>query len=84
MIDGVYEAEAEGVRFHEAAGLSEAAIRRVQERGRRRVLKAFVRWGLLEPEVRDEMLEWARPDRRSCGTSQRVERPDGKYGLGAE
>ena len=68
----------------EEAGLSEAAIRRVQERVRRRVLKAFVRWGLLEPEVRDEMLEWAKPDRRSCGPSQRVERPDRKSGLGVE
>ena len=54
------------MRFHEAAGLNEAAIRRVQQRVRRRVLKAFVRWGLLEPEARDEMLEWARPDRRSA------------------
>ena len=82
VIDGVYEAEAEDVRFHEAVELSEAAIGRVQERVRRRVLKAFVRWGLLESEVRDEMLEWARPDRRSCGPSQRVERPDKKSGLG--
>ena len=84
VIDGVYEAEAEDVRFHEAVELSEAAIARVQERVRRRVLKAFVRWGLLEPETRDEMLEWARPDRRSCGPSQRVERPDRKSGLGVE
>jgi hypothetical protein len=43
VIDGVYEAEAEDVHFHEAAGLSEAAIARVKERVRRRVLKAFVR-----------------------------------------
>jgi len=42
-----------------AAHLSEAAILQVQERVRRRVLKAFVRWGLLEAGARDEkMLAW--------------------------
>jgi len=41
-----------------AAHLSEAALLQVQERVRRRVLKAFVRWGLLEAGARDEMLAW--------------------------
>ena len=76
VIDGVYEAEAEEVRFHEALGLSEAAIRRVQERVRRRVLKAFVRWGLLEPEVRDEMLEWRHGGGFSLDAAVRLEADD--------
>jgi hypothetical protein len=41
-----------------AAHLSEAAILQVQERVRRRVLKAFVHRGLLEAGARDEMLAW--------------------------
>ena len=74
MIDGVYEAE--DVRFHEAVELSEAAIARVQERVRRRVLKAFVRWGLLEPEVRDEMLEWRHGGGFSLDAAVRLEADD--------
>ena len=76
MIDGVYEAEAEEVRFHEVVGLDEAAIGRVQERVRRRVLKAFVRWGLLEPEVRDEMLEWRHGGGFSLDAAVRLEADD--------
>jgi hypothetical protein len=33
------------MRFRAAAGLSDAAIGQVQEWVRRRVLRAFVRWG---------------------------------------
>lgn len=76
MIDGVYEAEGEGVRFYEASELSEAAIGRVQERVRRRVLKAFVRWGLLEPETRDEMLEWRHGGGFSLDAAVRLEAND--------
>ena len=72
VIDGVYEAEAEGVRFHEAVGLSETAIGRVQER----VLKAFVRWGLLEPQTRDEMLEWRHGGGFSLDAAVRLEAND--------
>ena len=41
VIEALYEAKGEGVRFHAAAELSDAAIAQVQERVRRRVLKAF-------------------------------------------
>jgi hypothetical protein len=58
VIEGLYEAEGEGVRFHTVAQPGEAAILQVQERVRRRVLNAFVRWGLLEKDARDEMLGW--------------------------
>ena len=58
VLEGLYEAEGEGVRFHEVAERSEEAILQVQERMRRRVLKAFVRWGLLAADARDEMLGW--------------------------
>ncbi len=76
MIEGLYEAEAERVRFHEAAGLSEAAIGQVQERVRRRVLKAFVHWGLLEADARDEMLDWRHGGGFSLDASVRIEADD--------
>ena len=41
VLKGLCKAEADGVRFHTAAELSDAAIAQVQERVRRRVLKAF-------------------------------------------
>jgi hypothetical protein len=48
-----YEAENEGVLFHEVEELSEAAILQVQGQVRRRVLNAFLHWGLLEADVRE-------------------------------
>jgi hypothetical protein len=56
-----YESENEGVRFHEVAELSEVVILQVQDQLRRRVLDAFLRWGLLEADAREEMLQ-----RRLC------------------
>ena len=60
IIDGVVEAagaanEAPGVVFHQASGLAAAAVLRVQAKVRRRVLRAFLRRGLLEQRDSDEM-----------------------------
>jgi len=76
VIEGLYEAEGEGVRFHPAGQLSEAAIAQVQQRVRRRVLKAFVRWGLLEAEARDEMLGWQHGGGFSLDASVHIEADD--------
>ena len=76
VLEGLYEAEAAGVRFHAVAELGEAAILQVQERVRRRVLKAFVRWGLLEADARDEMLEWQHGGGFSVDASVRIEADD--------
>ena len=76
VIEGLYEAEDEGVRFHAVAELSEAAILPVQEQVRRRVLKAFVRWGLLEADARDEMLGWQHGGGFSLDASVRIAAED--------
>ncbi|MEJ2387699.1 MAG: transposase [Chromatiaceae bacterium] len=76
VIEGLYEAEDEGVRFHAVAELSEAAILQVQEQVRRRVLKAFVRWGLLEADARDEMLGWQHGGGFSLDASVRIAAED--------
>ncbi|MGD8843737.1 MAG: transposase [Gammaproteobacteria bacterium] len=59
VLDGVFALDAAGtVRFHEATELSQARIDAVQVKVRRRVLKAFVRRGWLEPDEAEEMLDW--------------------------
>jgi hypothetical protein len=72
VIDGLYEAEGEGVRFHEVAELSEEAILQVQEWMRRRVLKAFVRWGLLEADARHEQLRYHLPKPMADGGAELI------------
>jgi hypothetical protein len=57
VIDGVFSAEEEGLRFHPAC-LTEAAIARVQQQTRRRVLKLFERRAVLPEEATELMLGW--------------------------
>ncbi len=54
VINGVFSATEEGLRFH-PAGLTEAAIAQVQRKTRRRVLKRFERRAVL-PEEAAELL----------------------------
>jgi hypothetical protein len=42
VVDGVFEALAQGVACHAATGLDEAAISLVQANGRKPILRAFV------------------------------------------
>ena len=48
MVDGVFGAQSDGVTFHAAADLDEAAVARVQANVRKRNLRAFVARG--QPE----------------------------------
>ena len=48
----------------------------MQVRVRRRVLKAFVRWGLLEADARDEMLGWQHGGGFSLDASVRIAADD--------
>ena len=50
---------AAGVVFHEACGLDASAVATVQALVRQRVLRAFVRRGLLEQHDGDQMGGWA-------------------------
>jgi len=42
VVDGVFEAQPDGVAFHAATGLDEAAISQVQANVRKRILRAIV------------------------------------------
>ena len=58
MIDGVFSAENEALRFDEAT-ISHEAIAKVQAEVRERILRLFKRRSLLSPEDVDVMREWA-------------------------
>jgi hypothetical protein len=60
VIDGVFDsAAAGGVIFHAATGLDANAIAAVQECVRRRLLRVFVRRGLLPEDAARAMAQWA-------------------------
>jgi hypothetical protein len=77
VIDGVFEPDAEGrLCFHEALGLTPERIAKVQEQVRPRVLRAFVRRGLLEPEAARDLRAWERGGGFSVDASSRLEAHD--------
>ena len=57
VIDGVFSAEDEAVRFHDTTITTEA-IAKVQAQVRERALRLFKRRELLSPETVDTMREW--------------------------
>ena len=57
VIDGVFSAEDEALRFHQAS-VTREAIAQVQAEVRERVLCLFKRRELLSPETVDAMREW--------------------------
>jgi len=74
VLDGVFDLDASGaVRFYEAAELTQAHIDAVQAKVRRRVLRAFVRRGWLEPDEAEEMLQWHHGGGFSLDASVRIE-----------
>ena len=57
VIDGVFSAEGEALRFHQAI-VTREAIAKVQDEVRERVLRLFKRRALLSPEDVNAMREW--------------------------
>jgi hypothetical protein len=84
VIDGVFEPAAAtgdtdaapGVVFHAAAGLDEAVIAAVQAQVRRRVLRTFVRRGLIEKCDAEEMAGWDHGGGFSVDAAVRIEGND--------
>jgi hypothetical protein len=62
--------------FHEACGPAAAAVATVQTQVRHRVLRAFVRRGLLEQRDGDEMGGWTHGGGFSLDASVRIEGAD--------
>ena len=59
LIDGVFAADGEGMRFYEATALGDAEVAELQEVVRQRVLGLFERRAVLDPEAVANMRQWA-------------------------
>ena len=74
MVDGVFEADAEGgAAFHPASGLDVAAIGEVQTAVRRRLLRSARRRGLLSADDAQVMAEWEHGGGFSVDAEVRIE-----------
>ncbi len=81
IVDRVFEPTAQthdeqGVVFHAAPGLDTLAIADVQARLRQRILRAFVRRGLIDKDDADEMGGWDHGGGFSVDASVRIEGTD--------
>jgi hypothetical protein len=77
VIDGVFDAAAAGrVVFHAATGVDANAIAQVQAQVRRRLLRVFVRRGLLPRDDARAMGQWAHGGGFSVDGSVRIEAAD--------
>lgn len=77
VIDGVFApAPADGAVFHAAADLDATAIAEVQAQMRRRLLRGFVRRGLLPADDAQAMAQWEHGGGFSVDASVRIEAAD--------
>ncbi|MCE7939927.1 MAG: IS91 family transposase [Chloroflexi bacterium CFX6] len=76
VIDGVFEPGAGGVVFHAATGLDATAITKVQAQVRRRLLRGFVRRGLLPGDDAQAMAQWQHGGGFSLDASVRIAAAD--------
>jgi len=76
VVDGVFEALPDGVAFHAATGLDEAAISQVQANLRKRILRAFVARGHIEACDAKDMAAYAHGGGFSVDAGVRIEAPD--------
>ena len=76
VVDGVFEAHSDGVTFHAAAGVDEAAVARVQASVRKRILRAFVARRHLDAHDAKDMAGYAHGGGFSVDAGVRIEAPD--------
>ncbi len=76
VVDGVFEAQPDGVTFHAAADLDEGAFRQVQANVRKRILRAFVARGHLDAHDAKDMAGYAHGGGFSVDAGVRIEAPD--------
>ncbi len=78
VVDGVFEAlpNALAVKFHAATGLDEAIIAQVQANVRKRILRAFVARGHIEPGDAKDMAAYAHGGGFSVDAAVRIEAAD--------
>jgi hypothetical protein len=77
VIDGVFESDAQdGVCFFAVEALDAQDTATVQGRVRRRILRAFVRRGILDKDERKEMQLWSHGGGFSLDATVRIEGND--------
>jgi hypothetical protein len=57
-MEGVFAQTENGLRFYETVGLTQKVIQSAQETIRKRLLRLFVRRGLLSSDESEQMLTW--------------------------
>jgi hypothetical protein len=73
VIDGVFEGDGEnGVRYFPLADPDSVDVEVIQSRVRQRILRAFVRRGILERDERKEMAQWGHGGGFSLDASVRI------------
>jgi DNA-directed RNA polymerase subunit RPC12/RpoP len=73
LIDGVFAAEGDGMRFFEATALDEGTVATIQEAVRGRVLDLFARNGLLDQDATANMRGWSHGGGFSLDATIRIE-----------
>ncbi|MES9856675.1 MAG: transposase [Sedimenticola sp.] len=76
MIDGLFAQTEEGLQFYEATGLSSEVIQQAQEKIRKRVLRLFVRRGVLSTDDAEQMQTWQNGGGFSLNAEVRIEATD--------
>jgi hypothetical protein len=76
VVDGVFDAAAGGLVFHAASGLDAHAVAQVQAQVRRRLLRGFVRRGLLPGDDAQAMAQWEHGGGFSVDASVRIAAAD--------
>ncbi|MES9855239.1 MAG: transposase [Sedimenticola sp.] len=76
MIDGLFAQTRDGLQFYEATGLSSEVIQQAQEKIRKRVLRLFVRRGLLSTDDAEQMQIWQNGGGFSLNAEVRIEATD--------
>ncbi len=76
MIDGLFAETADGLQFYEATGLHSEVIQFAQEKIRKRVLRLFVRRGLLCSDDAEQMQVWENSGGFSLNGQVRIEAKD--------
>jgi hypothetical protein len=76
VTDGLFSAEAEGVKFHGIEAITEEDLQGIQQTLRRRLIGLFKRRGLLEPDQAQDLLSWRHGGGFSLDASVQVEADD--------
>ena len=59
LIDAVFAETDQGLQFFQASALTDEVLERIQETIRKRLLRLFVRKGLLDKEAAEQMRQWS-------------------------